>query len=325
MPKEEVLIRYNIDEIFECRESNILLPQELEKYCSHKYKTVKLILNDLIKPMDDITKSHSHGINPNDITLKNLIRDNLNKVNNNNYENILAELKTLNYTCENHFSLLASELIIKSMNDVLACKGIDSNKVKRTPSEIYMSIAKEFSGFCIKNDDELIKFKNVLTRECQQYFKKFTDNNSSMDQNNPHRVSNYKGFMNMIGLMYCYNLFPHEIISACFNKIVKLILEENLPQEECDNYYSGYERLMNRILLNYEVENNDISQYLQDEFNKIRNFILNTNKKITSACEDTKSKNKKNKPIRMFSIMVHKQNVNRFIKLCEKYDNIRKD
>ena len=29
-----------------------------------------------------------------------------------------------------------------------------------------------------------------------------------MDRNNPHRVSNYKGFMNMLGLLYTFEIFP---------------------------------------------------------------------------------------------------------------------
>lgn len=320
MSNQEVLIRYNIDEIFACRESNCLMTKELEEYCANKYKGIKTILSDLIKPMDDITKSHSHGINPNDITLKNMIRDYCNKVNHNNYDSVFEDLKSLNYTCENHFGLLATELILKSMNDAMACKGVESNKSQKTPSEIYMSIAYEFSGFFIKQHEELVKFKSVLTKECQHYFKEFTDKNASMDQNNPHRVSNYKGFMNMIGLMYCYNLFPKEIICACFNKIVKLILEAGLPQEECDNYYSGYERLMNRVLSNFEKDS--IQKFMIDEFNGIKTYINEINQRINATCLDepgAKKRRNSDKPIRMFSIMVHKQNITRFEKLCDQY------
>lgn len=302
------------------------MPRELEVYCSHKFKSSKSILSDLVKPMDDITKSHSHGINPNDITLKNTIRDCLNKVNHNNYDSVLEDLRSQNYTCENHFGLLATELILKSMNDVMACKGVESNKSQKTPSEIYMSIAYEFSGFFIKQHEELVKFKSVLTKECQRYFKEFTDKDASMDQNNPHRVSNYKGFMNMIGLMYCYNLFPKEIICTCFNKIVKLILETGLPQEGCDNYYSGYERLINRVLSHFEKDT--VQKFMIDEFNGIKSYLEDINDRISAACKDdsgSKKRRNSNKPIRMFSIMVHKQNISRFEALCEQYAKAEKE
>jgi hypothetical protein len=218
------------------------------------------------------------------------------------------------------------------MNDAMACKCVESNKKQKTPSEIYMSVAQAFSGLCIKKNDEFIKFKKVMSKECQLYFKKFidinknsnSDNKTSMDQNNPHRVSNYKGFMNMIGLMYCYNLFPKEIICMCFDQIVKLILDSDLPQEECDNYYSGYERLMNRVLCIFEVDN--VSKNMLEEFNGIKNYITDFNNKIIEACQDSSVKSSsKSKPLRMFSSMTHKKNIVRFETLSNKYKNIEKE
>jgi hypothetical protein len=318
-----ILIKYSIDQIFDCREANCLMIRDLEQYCSNKKKNHKTILTELMKPMDDITKSHSHGINPNDISLKNMIRESLNKINPNNYKNVLDDLKSINYTCENHFALLADELIIKSMNDVLACKGIDmQTSNQKTPSEIYMSIAVEFSNFFIEHNKQPIKFRSVLTRECSVYFDKLIDIKERMDQNNPHRVSNYKGFMNMLGLMYAYNLFPCEIVKQCLFSVTQLILDSNLPHDDCDNYYSGLARLMNRILCHFEkevVQNNKI-----DDFFAIKNIINDINDRITLACDgdNYQSKSSATKPLRMFSIMTHGQNVSRFKKLCDMYQNL---
>jgi hypothetical protein len=311
---KQILIKYNIAEIFSCMEENILLPPELEEYCSHKFKRDRTILTDLKRPMDEITRSYFQGNNPNDIALKNVIRDNLNKINNNNYATILGELKTLNYSSGNHFMLLISELILKSMNDILASKGID-NKDNKTPSEIYMSVASEFVGFCIKNDknDTSIHFKNILTKECQRYFKDFTNKNTSMDRNNPHRVSNYKGFMNMIGILYTLKIFPKDIIKKCFDKLSKLILESDLSQDECDNYYNGYERLLNRVLHYFD---NNVNSNTVEEFKIVKSYIDIFNNKISTACNVD---DKNNRPIRMFSIIVHKQNIKRLNSICDKY------
>lgn len=320
MANQEILIKYDIQEIFECRQDNCLLPRELEQYCSGLFKNNKSVLNDLIKSMDDITKSHSQGVNPNDISLRNIMRDNLNKINVNNHKEILENLKSLNYTCENHFALLASELIIKSMNDVMAWKGLESNKNQLTPSEIYMHIALEFSSFFIKQGNDIIKFRRVLTHVCQKYFKEFTDKTYSMDQNNKHRVNNYKGFINMLGLLYCNNVFPNDIIIKCFDRIIKLILGSELSQEECDNYYSGYERLMNKVLSKFEVK--EITESLNNEFKNIRDYISEINKKILLAC-DSKDDHK-TKPIRMYSIMIHNQYILRFEGICKLYDEYKK-
>lgn len=317
---QEVLIKYNIDEIFACRNVNCLMSKELEPYCSNKYKSHMNMLVELLKPMDDITKSHSRGINPNDVTLKNMIRDSLNKINHLNYDSILNDLKSFSYTCENHFALLASELIIKSMNDVMACKGIEPNKNgQKTPSETYVSVACEFSNYMIKQIDKPIAFQNVLSKECQKYFVNLMDKKERMDQHNPHRVSNYKGFMNMMGLMYSYGIFPKDIILMCLDKTLKMILESDLPQDDSDNYYSGYERLMNRVLCHFERD--QVTPQLTKQFNEIKNPIKQFNDKISRSCDDEyiKKINAPHKPIRMFSIMTHQQNVNRYTKLCNVY------
>lgn len=301
---KEVLIRYNIEDIFNCRKDNNLMTNGLEEYCNNNYNYDKIYLEELFNVMDDITKSHLQGINPNDIALKNTIRDNLNKINNNNYVLILENLKTLNYSSENHFRLLATEIIMKCMNDVLACKGIDTTRQNKTPSEIYIDVASEFSVYFIKNDDdEEIKFRDILMSECEKFFKTFTNKSDSMDQHNPHRVSNYKGLLNMLGLMYSNNLLPCKIICSCLGKITRLILDKKIKQEECDNYYSGYERLINRLLCYYE---NYDESYDKDDFKKIKAYIKKTNNKILEAC------NSDNKPLRVFSIIVHKKNIKRY-------------
>lgn len=319
LERDSVLIKYNIEEIFKCQDENCVMMKDLEYLCSNKYKYPKLILNELMNTMDEITKLNSKGIDPNDIALKNTIRDCLFKINNNNYASILEDLKTLNYTCEGHCQMLATELIVKSMNDVMGSKGIESLKSdQKTPSEIYVSVAKEFSNYMIGEND--IKFRSVLSVECKRIFDKLTDKNERMDHNNPHRNSNYKGFMNMIGLMYVYGIFPKDIVKLCFNKILVMILNSGLSQDECDNYYSGYERLMNRLLTYFEREaqskNKEINQTIINQFNDFRDYIKEINDKISNACNGGDDVVK---PIRKFSIITHQHNVNRFNKLCSLY------
>jgi hypothetical protein len=319
---------HNMAEIFSYQDKNLVMTPELEKYCVNKNKHNKIVLSEgkiiddekngrvtlgqLYQVMDEITKSYSQGINPNDITLMNTIRDCLNKVNNDNYNQILSDLKSLAYVSENNFSFLAKEIIVQSMNDNLARKGLES-KEQKSPSELYASIACEFSNYQITVDDREIRFKSILTKECKNFFDSLVNTKERMDRNNLNKIANYKGFMNMIGLMYKFGLFPFGIIMKCFTKIVSLILDSQLPQEECDNYYSGYERLMNRILLFFEKEKS--SNQIIQEFNKIKDDIHEINSKISSACE------KEVKPIRAYSILTHSQNVQRFNKLCETFQN----
>ena len=320
MNDQNIIIRYDINQIFACRDNNYLMPKELLDYCNHNEKSQMSILLDLVKPMDVVTKSYSSGINPNDMTFKNVIRENLNKLNNKNYDTVINDIATLNYTSEIHFSILATELIVKSMNDAMASKGFEASKNgQKTPSELYVDVALRFSDYHIniENETKQVRFKNIMSKMCQKYFNSLTDSKESMDKNNPHRVSNYKGLMNMIGLMYTNGMFPREIIIVCFNKIINLILHSNLSQEESDNYYSGYERLINRIISYFE---GPITSIMDTRFNAITEGLKEMNDTITKACDEKPNA----KPLRMYSLMTHANNITRNAKLCDLYKNSRK-
>jgi len=316
---EHVTIRYDIPKIFACRQVNNVFPKELKDYCVHGYRTTKSPHEQiLVKIMTDITNSLTIGVNPNDTTMMNVIRGELNKINNINYNDVLHVLKGLNYTCENHFAMLANELVLKSMNDVLAVKGFESNKNQISPSEIYVNVCLEFSELYIEDSDNSILFLKVLVKICHKHFHDFTDSLLKMDQNNQHRVNNYKGFMNMIGLLYVNKCFHQDIVIKCFDKITRIITESTLPQEELDNYYSGYERLMNQVMNRFEkLETEDQIQEEEGEFEQLLPHIVRNNKKITEK-KNAEAKDRPSTARKSFSMMIHLQNINRFESLCKK-------
>ena len=311
---DTTITKYTIEQILSCKEPNAVMPEELQQYCTNMKKYKMELLDELSPIMEQIMKSYNNGIDPNDVLIRNSIRENLNKLNSKNYDKILQEIKTLNYTNDTHFTFLASELIMKSMNDVMANKVNDAaNKLNKSPTELYMDIAYVFSGYCTytKNNEE-VKFKIKMSKLCQQYFNKFVNKAERMDKNNPHRVIIYKGFMNMLGMLYVKNIFPIDIIFVCFTKILNLILDSSIPLEDRDNYYAGYERLMNRILGCFETTTR--SPQLIVEFNNIKTQLHDINNKITQAYDSGL------KPIERFSMIDHRDNIERYNKLCELYE-----
>ena len=310
------IIKYNNKDVMKAYYENAFMPKELLKFCVSDSKPRMGVMKELEPEMDNTTKSHNMGINPNDISFKNMIRECLNKINNNNYNNVLEELKGINFTNESQFTLLATELIIKSMNDVMASKNIDAKKTLLTPSEIYVNIVHEFRNYPVKHKDTIVKFKDIMSRECKECFERFIDKTQSMDTNNPHRVSNYKGFMNMIGLLYAKKIFPIFIVKKCLASIIPFVLDTKMAQDETDNYYCGYERLMNRVLCHYETE------FIREDFNDIRKDVISHNDKINSACSDEYmiKHELKRKVLRIFSIALHMTNIKRFTKLEELAD-----
>jgi len=292
--ESKVLVKYPIEIIFDCIDDNNVLLPELEKYCTDIHDLPMTMLGDFKNVMSNIVKSYSSNTNHNDISFKNTIRECLNKINESNYDNVLQKLKSLEYTTDGLLSVLANELIIKSMNDVLAVKNIEVKAGHKTPSDIYVMVAIDFS----KNVN---KFKNIFSKECNICFTRFTDINESMDNNNPHHVSNFKGFMNMMGLCYVNKIFDESVIRICLNKVVGYItgsnITERLSQEESDNYYSGYERIVNRILTYYEKNTDKSYQNFYD-------IVKESNDLIQKDCSTNKS-------LRKFSILVHSQIIKR--------------
>ena len=80
------------------REDNKVLPDELKKFCIYRDRYDIKINKELIDELNEIVSSISHGIDPNDITMKNIIRDNLNKINISNFNSVIETLKAINYT-----------------------------------------------------------------------------------------------------------------------------------------------------------------------------------------------------------------------------------
>lgn len=309
------ILTYTMAEIFGCRADNMVLPKELEQYCQDKYKrNQSQYEQQLINAMVDIAKSLNTGVNPNDMAIMNIIRGTLNKLTQNNYPEILAQLKLVKYNSQQHFLMLANELIVKAMNDIIAIKGLETNKNQMTPSEIYVNILLEFSNYFIEGEKdtknekkEIHKFKNIVAILCQKYFKDFTDSKLKMDQNNQHRVNNYKGYMNLLGLLFAKKCFKQEIIFKCLTKVCSIIVDGGLVSEECDNYFTGFERLSSQVLGKFEkMIDRPIDEADIKEFTKLHELLYDCNTRISGAVnqgDPTKG------GIRKFSTMIHNQNV----------------
>lgn len=255
MDAEEVLVRYDIKEFMGYKDANDILPVELEKYCLTNNNNILTIREEFKADIDNIVTSTLNGIDPNDILLKTTIRDILNKVSLNNYEESLNKLKKIKYTNQNHFGILAQDIIDRSMNDPVACKGFNPSVNDAFISDINANIAKEFCQFCIEEDSndestDKIRFKNTLTGLCQKQYVEFMDESKKLDANNRHRVDNYKGFMNFIGLLYNRNILSSKIIIVCLLGIKKLIFESDWSESECENLFSGYDRLVTQLIFN---------------------------------------------------------------------------
>jgi hypothetical protein len=329
MSKKEIVIRHAVDDVMGCYEDNMFRTSDLTKYFVDEKDRNMPINQNLLEEMQNIIKSRTDNIDPNDSSLMSYIREYLNRVCASNVDKIINDLQVLNYSTRKHFELLANELIIKSINDAMGYKGMESKDM--TTSEICVKIAHHFHRFYIQDDD--VMFGSVLGQHCSKYFKGFTEVSTEdgskiayMNKNNQQRINNYKGLTNLIGLLYIADLFTAKIIMSCLQVIKRLVIQSDLSQEECDNYYAGYNRLITHIISRFNVDDPETAEvlpHLVDEFftvidqiDQINQDILNVSLKNASADNRSDRLNS----IRKYSISFHRLNMKKISDLREKYE-----
>lgn len=247
------LIRYSLDEFLLAKQKNSSPPDELLNYMDRKKGTTAL--RDIYIPeMRDLINAIIKNIDISEITIKNSIRECLNKINSKNYEQNLEILKSLQIKSENSIHSLIVELITRSMNDTMSIKGFID---KETISDINVKIVFEFSNVEIVVNGTTIKFINMMITICKQYIDDFLNPSNALDFNNMHRVENFKGFMNFMGLLYINKIFGDRAIIACCQQIIKTLKSkfEKKKNEECNNIYKAYEKLLIQLTVLFKKDN----------------------------------------------------------------------
>jgi hypothetical protein len=291
----KINISYSLQDFMYYKDCNVFLPVNLKPLCNDLGGT--LILRDIIlKEVGNVIDTFTSGKNPNDIIFKNSIIEYLNKINQNNYSTIIDNLKKLSFTKYEHFDTFSQDILQRAMSDMVAIKGIDVPVGQKSMLEIYADIVVEFSQLNIEDNKNIIKFIRIFMDLCQKYFNDFTDLIKPLDSNNQYRVDNYKGYMSFLSVLFEKNLITQKIIYTCLNKI-KTIMEsvqwEKLGQNECENTYEGYRRILYKI---YQI-------YSKKKLNESDKSFL---KAILEIHNTVKIQNDKLNKLRKFTMMSHK-------------------
>lgn len=302
---ENLTISFSADDFFKYKEVNNVMPKTLIPFCTDR-EGILTIRESVLKETKTVLNSFLSGLDPNDNVFLNNIRQYLNIISQKNYDQYLASLKKLNYTNKTHFDALAKELIIKSMLDQFAVKGVDLPAGHMSPSEIYANVASEFSTFFIKDGEMEVKFNLVLLSLCQQYFTDFTNPAKPLDQNNQYRVDHYKGFMNFLGLLFNRGILSHKITIGCLTTIRDLIFKNDLTSIECENIYDGYQKMLRQILA--VLEKGDMKRMTLD-----KSYLTN----LLKIHNDIKENNEKQNKIRKFTMLVHRDLEGRIEKILK--------
>lgn len=299
-----VLVRHDMKKILGYKDINNVLPVELEQYCLANNSFPLNIRDEFGQDLVDITTSVLNGIDPNDILLKTNIRDLLNKISSNNYSEYINKLKNIKYENTHHFTILAQEIVDRSMNDPVASSGFTPTKNDTYISDINADIAKEFCQLSINTNDTEIRFKKILTSICQKQFFEFIDETKKLDLNNKHRVDNFKGFMNLLGLLANRGILSSKIIIVCLMRIKELIYESDWSAQESENLFSGYSRLVSQLIYNFEIT-------------KCKNAELLS--AVIKVTETISTDNEANKKLRMMPMISYQSMMEKLRALEQKY------
>ena len=293
----KINISYSLNDFMNDKDCNVMLPQNLKPMCNDIGGS--LILRDIIlKEVGLVIDTFTNGKNPNDMIFKNMIIENLNKINQRNYTSILEELRGLSFSKYEHFATFTMDILLRSMNDVSGIKGVEMPAGHKSISDLYADIVVEFSQLMIVHNNQEIKFITVFMEQCQKYFVDFIDPVKGLDTNNQYRVDNFKGFMNFLGILFEKHIVSHKIIFKCITNLKDLM---HTPQwtvwgtNECENVYDGYRRILNHIYSSYsnhQLNDNDKSfiksvleihglvKLQNEKLNKLRKFTMMAHKDI---------------------------------------------
>jgi hypothetical protein len=250
----DTLVRYDFDEFMSYRTQTLEIPNNLKEYCINNNNLIN-IRSIFLTDLRNINTAVIDGCNPNEIIIKNVVREKLNKIDIKNYSKITDELETIEFVTKNMFKILANELIIRSISDNMAIKGISE-------SLIYTHIIKRFIE---KTDVFFIIIKELL----MEYFDNFISSECTLDKNNQYLVDNYKGFMHFIGILYNKQIINEQFILNCINKTIDLIMNKE-SAEEIHNCLISFERLLTQLLLD-----KNLNESIMNALKNIRSIDIN--------------------------------------------------
>lgn len=234
LAQAEKKLSYQYDEIMSFQQVNNKLPNELITYCVTDTNNNIPNLGTYKEQLQEIIESIPKGIDPNSVVFRNLVREYIGTISQNNYDTFFLKLKSLNYASKENVHFLASELIVRAIRCDISVKGFtfDEDPKFKTFPEICADVAKHFSLVEIKNGEQKFQFHDEITKICQQYFSDFIDMNKSMDENNEDTSSNYKGFMTFLGLLYSRGVINIKIITGCMDSVKRAIFATSCMAKE---------------------------------------------------------------------------------------------
>jgi hypothetical protein len=240
---------------FEFGEENLQLSAKLK--CSNILNNpeIKANLNFLI---------NRKNMSGQDEDLYDQININLNKINDKNFSEIADEIMNLPYTKAKHIYRLSESILIKGIKEPMH-------------AEKYARLSMSLIPCYIEINDNKVYFRPVLLSICQDIFNELifdpeydlqVKKKHEYDRQISYESLELSGLNNFFGELNKVEILPNQVISFCFDKLVKCIERGNAK----DNKYEGIKNLVSSSVKN--IKEKDAKIY-NDMKTKIQNLIDN--------------------------------------------------
>jgi hypothetical protein len=267
--------RYSLHTIMMYQEANNVIPDKLMPFMVPDPANSLPNIDAYQTCLNNIIKTITDGDDPNDIMFRNTVKFYFNTLNPKNCIDYVKKMKCLDYSSRENIRFLASEMIRCAIVCPISVKGfnLQEEQSHKSVPEMCADIAKQFSTSIVemKEKEMSIKFNGELLIVCQKFFEDFLDNNKALDEHNTYSSDNYKGFMTYLGLMYSRGIIPSKVIMYCIERIKSTMFAESKTGDkvmcnrsgiEINNFYKGYEHLINHVLHTISTKIPELSDLL---------------------------------------------------------------
>lgn len=127
----------------------------------------------------------------------------LNKLSEGNFNELAKELTAVEIARQDHLAKLADFIFDKAI-------------IEPKFSVMYAKLAREIAGYCVKENDKPIYFRELLINKCQSMFNECISFDPTIQGKRLITKEIANGCMTFIGELYNHELLTAKIINSCF-------------------------------------------------------------------------------------------------------------
>lgn len=127
----------------------------------------------------------------------------LNKLSGSNFNELAMELTAVEISRQEHLAKLAEFMFDKAI-------------IESKFSDMYAKLAREIAGYCVKENDKSVYFRELLINRCQSMFNECISYDPSVQGKRLITREIANGCMTFIGELYNHELLTGKIVNSCF-------------------------------------------------------------------------------------------------------------